>query len=35
MNKHGVSRLFTEADVKYMKCGALRTRTNVIRNLIN
>ena len=35
MNEHGVSRSLSKADVKYMKSGALRTSTNVIRNLIN
>ena len=39
-NKHqvssrGVSRWFTEADVKYFKRGALQTITNITRSMVN
>ena len=36
MNKHAVSRRwFTEANVKHFKSGALRTITNITRNMVN
>ena len=35
MNKHGVSRWFTEADVKHFKSGALGTITNITKSMAN
>ena len=36
MNKHGISRkLFTEANVKHFKSGALRTMTDITRSMVN
>ena len=36
MNKLGVSRRsFSEADVKYLKNGALKTITNITRSMVN
>ena len=35
VNKHGVSRWFTEADVKNFVSYALRTITNITRDMVN
>ena len=35
MNKHGVSRWFTEANVKHFNSSALRTITNITSSMVN